>query len=101
MKAYQFDEDTVITSDSLDEAKCWYCEEVGDYPTDITELNPKIDAIFSTVKNNGLTLLPVLETGLHQFTVIDGEVYEKITIEEAWINDGSPSGIYIVASSQY
>ena len=101
MKAYRFDEDTVITTESLDEAKRWYCKDIGDYPASITELNPKKDTMFYPADNGGQTLLPANETGIHQFAALCGEMYEKITIEEAWIRDGSPAETYIIASTEY
>ena len=100
MKAYRFDEDTVITTESLDEAKRWYCKDIGDYPTDITELNPKKDTIFYPADNSGQTLLPAHKAGIHQFAELCGDVYERITIEEAFARDGSPSGTYIIASTE-
>ena len=98
MRAYRFDEDTVvITTESLDEAKRWYCKNIGDYPTDITELDPRKDTIFYPA-DSGQTLLPAHEAGLHRYTALCGDVYERITIDEAFARDGFPTGTYIIAS---
>ena len=100
MKAYRFDEDTVITTESLDEAKRWYCKNIGDYPTDITELDPQKDTFFYPADNGGQTLLPANEAGINQYTALCGEVYERITIAEAFVRDGLPRGTYIAASTE-
>lgn len=98
MKAYRFnEEDTVVTTGSLDEAKQWYAEETGEDDNDIEELDPEKDEMFCLVENTGQPLVPMLEASLHQFSLIDGKVYEWVTIKEAWERDGSPDGTHIIA----
>lgn len=101
MKAYTFnDEDTVVTTGSLDEAKQWYAEETGEDDNDIEELNPEKETMFYEVGNIQYSLVPPAEAGLHQFSLIDGDVYERVTIKEAWEREGSPDGTYIIACQE-
>lgn len=98
MKSYMFnEEDTVVTTESLDEAKQWYAKETGEDDNDIEELDPEKETMFYAVENIQYTLVPPAEAGLHQFSLIDGDICERVTIKEAWERDGSPNGTYIIA----
>ena len=105
MKAYEFDEDIIVTSGSLDDAKNWYRKEIGCEPENISELDSKKDTIFyfpaKDQKVNAVTLVPVNEVGLHQFSAIEGEIFERVTIEEACEREGFTSGTFYIASSDH
>jgi hypothetical protein len=105
MKAYEFDEDTVVTSGSLDDAKRWYHKEFGNEPDSIRELNPKTDTIFcypaKDKKAYEVTLVPINEAGFHQFSVIEGEIFERVTIEEACKRESIAAETFIIASSEH
>ena len=105
MKAYEFDADIIVTSGSLDDAKNWYRKEIGCEPGDISELDSKKNTIFyfpaKDKKVNEVTLVPANEAELHQFSAIEGEIFERVTIEEACEREGFTSGTFYIGSSEY
>ena len=104
MKAFLVNEcDTVVTTDGIEEVKQWYTKEIEEVYS-IEPIDPDVTTMLYAMdygECKGITLLPPNETGVHQFTVVDGEVAERITIREAYERDGEHTYPYVIASKEY
>ena len=94
--------DYVLTYEEIDKMKSWYLKETGQEADEIEEVN-RYDCMYMEIDSNEWkykTIFPQEECLQGQYTAICGDIYKKITFDEARKNLNYKEKTYFIASTE-
>ena len=96
-KVYKFDDySTIATVGTIEETIKWYEKKYGEKVDreEIEEVDPDEETMFYVVPFDNQKIVPIREANRGDFILCDCDVYERITLREAYKRDGEKKETY-------